>query len=192
MVVARAGRALNGRSRNQDTLGDEAVGWSRSKTCLGAILAGCVLLAGNGAARAEGETGPPALVGILPGQAAEASLSLSELRGLPWRTIRTRNPFNDTEVAYSGPLMRDVLAALGLEGAAKVRCVALNDYSVDIPTSDFAKWDVIIAMEADGTPLSPRETGPLWIIYPQTGRPELVAPEIDQRLIWQLVRIEAL
>ncbi|WP_181164425.1 molybdopterin-dependent oxidoreductase [Amaricoccus solimangrovi] len=155
---------------------------------LGLGLAGG--LAGPGPVLArEAET---AALTASPGESgAETSLSLAELRAMPWTTVSTRNLYNDGVVAYAGPLMRDVLARLGLDGADSVICVALNDYEVEIPTADFRDWDVILAMEADGAPLSPRETGPLWIIYPQTDHPELDAPIYNQRLIWQLIRIEA-
>ena len=119
------------------------------------------------------------------------TLSLDELRAMPWTTVATRNIFNDKVVDYRGPLMRDVLARLGLGEARCVLLAAANDYLVEIPTSDFREWNVIVAMEADGFPLSPRETGPLWLIYPQTGHPELGGTIYAQRLIWQLVQVEA-
>ena len=73
-----------------------------------------------------------------------------------------------------------------------MRFVAANDYYVDIPTSDFADYDAILAMEADGEPLSRREKGPLWLMYPISDHAELRDPIYLRRLIWQVVRIEAL
>jgi hypothetical protein len=95
-------------------------------------------------------------------------------------------------VAYRGPLVRDVLAQLGLDGLDFVRLVAANDYYVDIPTEDFRTYDAILAMEADGERLSRREKGPLWLMYPISDYPELRDPIYMRRLIWQVVRIEAL
>ena len=123
--------------------------------------------------------------------AEERALSLADLRAMPWTTVATRNQFNDKVVVYRGPLMRDVLARLGLEDAEIVSLLAANDYSIEAPTQDFREWDVILAMEADGQALPPRETGPLWVIYPQTGHPELDRSVYTRRLVWQLVRIEA-
>ena len=88
--------------------------------------------------------------------------------------------------------MRDVLAQLGLDDVAEVRLVAANDYFVDIPTEDFRAYDAILAMEADGKRLSRREKGPLWLMYPISDHPELKDPIYLRRLIWQVVRIEAL
>ena len=61
-------------------------------------------------------------------------------------------------VAYRGPLVRDVLAQLGLDDVEQVRFIAANDYFVDIPTEDFRDYDAILAMEADGkTAVAARE-----------------------------------
>lgn len=119
-------------------------------------------------------------------------LSLDQLAGLPQVTVRTENDFSNGIVAYRGPLVRDVLAKLGLGGLETVRFVAANDYVVEIPTSDFRDYDVILAMEADGKPLSRRDKGPLWLMYPISDNAELRDPIYLRRLIWQVVRIEAL
>jgi hypothetical protein len=119
-------------------------------------------------------------------------LSLEALAALPQVTIVTENEFANGKVAYRGPLMRDVLAQLGLDDVSVVRLVAANDYFVDIPTDDFRAYDAILAMEADGRPLSRRDKGPLWLMYPISDHPELNDPSYLRRLIWQVVRIEAL
>ena len=130
------------------------------------------------------------LVGAGPSQSRE--LTLDDLAALPQFEVRTENEFTDGLVTYRGPLVRDVLAELGLERLTTVRFVAANDYYVDIPTSDFAQYGVILAMEADGTPLSLRDKGPLWLMYPISDNPTLRDPIYLRRLIWQVVRIEAL
>lgn len=130
------------------------------------------------------------LVGAGPSQTRE--LSLDDLAALPQVEVRTENEFSDGLVTYRGPLVRDVLAKLDLDRLTAVRFVAANDYYVDIPTSDFAEYDVILAMEADGKPLSRRDKGPLWLMYPISDNPALRDPTYLRRLIWQVVRIEAL
>jgi len=72
-----------------------------------------------------------------------------------------------------------------------VRFVAANDYYVDIPTEDLVKYHAILAMQADGRPLTRREKGPLWLMYPISDYPALQDPIYMRRLIWQVVRIEA-
>ena len=47
-------------------------------------------------------------------------------------------------------------------------------------------------MEADGKPLSRRDKGPLWLMYPISDNAALRDPIYLRRLIWQVIRIEAL
>jgi hypothetical protein len=127
-----------------------------------------------------------------PGRSQTRSLTLEDLAALPQVEVRTANEFSDGVVAYRGPLARDVLAELGLDRLSMVRFIAANDYYVDIQSSDFMDYDVILAMEADGKPLSRRDKGPLWLMYPISDHAELRDPSYLRRLIWQVVRIEVL
>jgi hypothetical protein len=136
--------------------------------------------------------GTPALTLAGATRSDTLELSLDELAALPQVVLKTENEFTDGVVAYRGPLVRDVLAKLGLDRLEQVRFVAANDYYVDIPTEDFRTYDAILAMEADGKALSRREKGPLWLMYPISDYPELQDPTYLRRLIWQVVRIEAL
>lgn len=132
----------------------------------------------------------PALVMVRGSRAL--AFTLGELDALPKKTVVTENEFVDGKVIYRGPLVRDVLERLALDRAEKVRFLAANDYYIDIPTSDFWTYDVILAMEADGHPLSLRDMGPLWLMYPVSEHAELRDPIYIPRLIWQIVRIESL
>ena len=42
----------------------------------------------------------------------------------------------------------------------------------------------------NGKRLSLRDKGPIWVIYPMTDNKELQDPAYNQRLVWQLVKIE--
>ncbi len=118
--------------------------------------------------------------------------TVEELAEIPQVTIITQNEFTDGPVSYRGPLVRDVLAYLGMDSAETVRVFAANDYYVDIPTSDFRRYNVILALEENGVRLSRREKGPVWVMYPISDHPELRDPVYNTRLIWQVVRIESL
>jgi len=45
-------------------------------------------------------------------------------------------------------------------------------------------------MTMDGEPLSVRDKGPIWIVYPRDEFPELATPEVNSRWIWQLVTLD--
>lgn len=117
-------------------------------------------------------------------------LSLEDLAALPQTTIVTGNEFTDGEVAYTGPLARTVLETLDLDDVEALRFTAANDYAIEIPTRDFDDYDAILAMQADGKPLSRRDKGPLWLMYPFSDHAELRQGGYVNRLIWQLIRIE--
>ena len=141
---------------------------------------------------AAATTAEVALELVGAGNSQTRALTLDDLAALPQVEVTTENEFSDGAVTYRGPLVRDVLAELGLDRLQAVRFVAVNDYYVDIPTSDFAEYDVILATEADGMPLSRRDKGPLWLMYPISAHVALRDPIYLRRLIWQVVRIEAL
>jgi len=147
---------------------------------------GFASLAIPGPARAAG----PALE-LLGVEDQELDLSLDQLEAMPQVTVETENEFSNGLVSYRGPLVRDVLALVGLEDRDTVRFTAANDYFVDIPTGDFRDYDAILAMEANGERLSRREKGPLWLMYPISEHAALRDPIYLRRLIWQVVRIEA-
>jgi hypothetical protein len=120
------------------------------------------------------------------------NLSLEDLEALPQRIVVTENEFTDGPVAYTGPLVREVLDHAAFEDVETVRVVAFNDYFIDIPARDFDAYDVIFALEADGVKLSRRDKGPIWLMYPISDHPELRDPVYNSRLVWQVIRLEAL
>jgi hypothetical protein len=138
--------------------------------------------------------GHPALADTVltlePYEGEPVELSLEEIEALPQTAFVAQNEFVDAPTVFRGPLVRDVLALGGLHDAKLVRFTALNDYSVDIPASDFAAFDAIFAVEANGRRLSRRDKGPLWLVYPMDSHPELQQHEYTARLIWQVVRAE--
>jgi hypothetical protein len=161
---------------------------SAARAAAGALLAALIAMPSFGLAAEEGAL----TLSRGAGNFETLDLTLAELEALPQVTIVTENEFSDGKVAYRGPLVRDVLAQLALDQADVVRFTAANDYFVDIPTTDFREYDVILAMEADGKKLSRREKGPLWLMYPISDHAELGDPNYIHRLIWQVVRIESL
>jgi len=71
-----------------------------------------------------------------------------------------------------------------------IKAFALNDYSAEIPVVDLKKYPVLLAYKRNGTYMSVRDKGPLWIVYPLSEYPELNLPHINNRWIWQLSRID--
>lgn len=82
-----------------------------------------------------------------------AALDRATLQTLPSVTIDTSTVVTDGVHAFSGILMRDLLDSLNAQGD-QVMAIALNEYAVDIPMSDFYDYDVIVAFTMDGKALT--------------------------------------
>jgi len=118
-----------------------------------------------------------------------ADFDMAMLERLPQRSIATETPWHSGVRTFGGPLLRDVMAAAGAKGAS-ARLVALNDYRVDIPIDDPERFDVIVARLLDGKPMSVREKGPLFVMYPFDTQAQLRNAVYFSRCIWQLRSIE--
>ncbi len=101
----------------------------------------------------------------------------------------TRTPWYKEPRKFTGPLLRDVLAAAGAQGKS-LRALALNDYAVDIPMEDVQRYEVIIARLLDDKPMPVRDKGPLFIIYPFDSQPELRNAVYFSRAAWQLKALQ--
>jgi hypothetical protein len=112
-------------------------------------------------------------------------LDMDALAALPQHRLRTRTPWHPGPVEFTGPLLRDVLALAGARGRA-LTAVALNDYKVDLPLEDAQRWNVIVARLQDGKPMSVRQKGPLFIVYPFDESEELRSERYYGRSAWQL------
>lgn len=115
----------------------------------------------------------------------ETEVTLDDLKALPQHRLVTSTSVTDGKPEFSGFLVRDLLAELGAKGDTVV-AHALNGYRMEIPTSDFEEFDVMGALTMDGVPLSPRDKGPIWIVYPRDDHRKLQDIRYDTRWVWQL------
>ena len=163
------------------------------------LLALPLLLACRGAA-AQPAAPPAAVLTIIgsrlgpPAKAGRAAFDVGALQQLTQRKIVSATPWYSSVSEFTGPLLRDVLKAAGanLDGGSSLRCTALNDYRVEIPLADVRRFDVVVAHLFNGKPMSVREKGPLFIIYPFDEQPQLRTTTYFSRCIWQLKSIELL
>lgn len=119
----------------------------------------------------------------------EAHFDRAMLEALPQHETRTHLPWYDGRSVYRGPLLRDLLSAVGSTGSL-LRVSALNDYVSEIPVSDAMEHDVILAMSRDGVPMRVRDQGPLFVIYPFDDFPELYTEVYLHRSVWQVSSID--
>lgn len=114
-----------------------------------------------------------------------AVFDLDMLEKLPQRSFTTMTPWEKQPVKFTGPLLRDVLAAAKASGTT-IKAAALNDYQTSIPLDDAKKFDVILAHKMDDKDIPVKTKGPLFIVYPYDTKPELRSSVYYERSAWQL------
>ncbi|WP_246659313.1 molybdopterin-dependent oxidoreductase [Rhizobium sp. FY34] len=118
-----------------------------------------------------------------------AQFDLAMLEALAGRTAKVKTPWTDGEPSFSGPLLRSVLDAAGANGETLL-VKALNDYFAAVPASDARLLDTILATRLNGKPMSVRDKGPLFLIYPFDLDPALYNEKYFSRSVWQIKEIE--
>lgn len=114
-------------------------------------------------------------------------LTESELLALPQQQFKTHHSWSTEPETFSGPLLEDVLK-VACGGAEKINMKALNDYAIDVDFTVAKSLKPIVAHSINGTRLSVREKGPLWIMVPSDDL-KVTSKELDGMLIWQLSNI---
>jgi hypothetical protein len=114
-----------------------------------------------------------------------AQFDLAMLEKLPQQTFTTKTPWSKDPIKFTGPLLRDVLAAAKANGTT-IKAVALNDYKTAIPVDDAKRYDMILAHRMNGEPIPVRTKGPLFIVYPFDSKAELQSSKFYARSAWQL------
>jgi hypothetical protein len=158
------------------------------------LLAAFLFLSGFGAFAAEPLPVPKGLVLLkisgnieqtnAPG---EAQFDRDMLEALGPASIEVTSPWSDRKQVFEGVSMQAVLNRVGARGKT-IKASALNDYTISIPFSDL-KYNPILAMRVDGTVLTMRDKGPLWVVYPRDTYKELQDAKIASRWVWLLNRL---
>jgi len=125
----------------------------------------------------------------LPNLGSVGAFDMAMLAGMPQFSFHANTPWFSHTRKFTGPLLRDVLSAVGSQGP-KLHAVALNDYRVEIPAEDAQRFDVIVARLLDDKPMAVRDKGPLFIIYPFNDQAGLRNAVYFSRCAWQLKAIE--
>lgn len=111
------------------------------------------------------------------------------LDAFPQHTFSSPAPWHTGKATYRGPLLRDILKAVGASGES-LYAYAINEYRVAIPVSDAQKFDVIVARWVNGEVLSSRVRGPIMTMYPLDLPETLRNQVINGRCVWHLHVLE--
>ncbi len=118
-----------------------------------------------------------------------AALDRALLETLPQHSFATSTIWTEGVVTYQGVLLADLLAALGASGKT-ITATAINDYQIQIPAAEIASDGPLLAFLANGEPMSIRDKGPIWVIYPYDDVAAYRSEQTYARSIWQLSRLE--
>lgn len=134
--------------------------------------------------------GPVVLqVSGLAGPAPQVDFDMAFLQTLPSAGFETETIWTDGVQTFEGVELYSLLKHLTVD-AGTLHVVAANDYAIDIPVVEVAPGGALIAYLQNGQPMSVRDRGPLWIVYPYDSDPAFRTELIYSRSIWQLTRIE--
>ncbi|MDW3224382.1 MAG: oxidoreductase [Paracoccaceae bacterium] len=118
-----------------------------------------------------------------------AAFDMAMLEAMPVKQFETTTIWTEGKNSFVGVPLRHVLEFLGVE-AGTLRATAINDYSVEMPVDSLKSDAPIIAYQRDGNPMSRRQKGPLWIVFPYDSDAEYRSELVYSRSIWQLDRLE--
>lgn len=114
---------------------------------------------------------------------------LPMIERLGMTTVITKTPWYKEAQRFEGvPLSRlmDYVGAFG----SRVLVSALNDYTSELPISDFAQYGPLLAMKRNGEYMPVSDKGPLFVIYPFDDNPELRQDKFYMRSVWQVSSME--
>lgn len=114
--------------------------------------------------------------------------TLDDLEQMPQAIIHTATPWHDHVVEFEGVKLSDLMHRVGALGDTAF-VVALNEYTAEIPISDFEEWGPILALRQDGELMPISDKGPLFIVYPFGDDAELRAEKYYLRSVWSVSSI---
>jgi len=114
-----------------------------------------------------------------------------ELEAMGMVSVETATPWNEGTVTFEGVPLTQLLEAADAQGETAT-VIALNDYSVDVPTADFSEFGTILAVKRNGEYMPVDDQGPFFVIYPFDSNPILQAQPYYGRAVWQVkeIRVE--
>lgn len=112
----------------------------------------------------------------------------TELEAMGLVSIKTSTPWNEGIVDFEGVPLTLLLEKAKAQGTTAT-VIALNDYSVDVPTTDFAEFGAILAVKRNGEYMPVDDQGPFFVIYPFDSNPVLQRQPYYGRAVWQVKEI---
>lgn len=110
------------------------------------------------------------------------------LATLPQIKVSTNVETWPGKVELEGPRLSDALAAAGVAADATIVATALDGYNVELTPETRSAHDWILAINANGAPLSIGGRGPVWLIHGTNGK--AVSQDVEATWVWALYLLE--
>jgi hypothetical protein len=160
----------------------------RFRKCARLFLMAATIAAAPAALGQESAVDEPELSVMGPGSQGAIVFDRGELEQLGLVSVKTSTPWNQGVVNFEGVPIERILTEAGVSGTTAT-VTALNDYSVEIPISDLARYGVILAVKRDGAYMPVDDQGPFFVIYPFDSDPALQGQPYHGRAVWQVKEI---
>ena len=131
-------------------------------------------------------TGVPVLT--ITTAAGTHQLGAEELRSFPVTEFETTTIWTEGPQSFAGVRVTDLLERLGVSSGHMI-LTAANGYQIRLPVADFDPAGAIIAYDRNGSAMTLRDKGPLWLVYPYDSDPRFRSEIVYANSIWQLDRI---
>lgn len=126
---------------------------------------------------------------IVEGGSTEiTTLTKSDLMAFPAISFATRTNWTTGEVTFTGVALTTVLERFDVT-AGEIELIAINEYSVFLPVDDPTNEGAMLAYLMNGNPMTPRDKGPIWMVYNYDADRQYRTETVFSRSIWQLDRI---
>lgn len=122
------------------------------------------------------------------------TFDFAALNALPQTTIKPTLEYDSKQHVLSGPLLSDVMQAVGASNASDVLLRAVDGYAVQVAMVDIRKYRFIVATHLDGKPMPLGGLGPLWAVYDADVYPDIMEKPLSARFAlcpWGTYHIEA-
>lgn len=121
-----------------------------------------------------------------------AAFDRAALDALPQHAMTTGTAWTKGVSRFRGVPLRALLDRIGAPREGMLRLTALNDYTVEMPIEQITDVAPLLALDRDGSEMSVRDKGPIWLIYPYDSSPKWRSETMLSRSIWHLRLIEVL
>ena len=116
-------------------------------------------------------------------------LDRAQLDALPQTSFTTSTTWTSGTPTFTGVLLKDLVAAVGATGTT-ITLTAANDYAITLSMADVANDAPLLAVLMDGQPMSLRDKGPIWLVYPYDTDEKFRTELTYSRSIWQLTSVD--